>query len=77
MSLGEPGSGVDDHATRDVIHALISLGAELGVRVVAEGVETEGQAEFLRSAGVAEMQGYLFSEALTPGEVAALLRDLD
>ncbi|HSG22412.1 MAG TPA: EAL domain-containing protein [Azonexus sp.] len=47
--------------------AVISLGHSLGLSIVAEGVERQGQFEVLRSQGCEEFQGYLFSRAL-PGE---------
>ena len=44
-----------------IVSAMIALGHQLGMQVVAEGVEQVGQLEFLRSRGCAEAQGYLFS----------------
>lgn len=44
-----------------IVNAMISLGHQLGMKVVAEGVEQASQLEFLRSKGCAEAQGYLFS----------------
>jgi len=46
----------------------------LKLRVVAEGVETEGQLNYLREQGCDEMQGYYFSPALPADEFAVLLR---
>jgi len=42
--------------------------------VIAEGVETFEQQEFLRSHACDEMQGFLFSKPLPPRELAELLR---
>jgi diguanylate cyclase (GGDEF)-like protein/PAS domain S-box-containing protein len=47
-----------------VIRAIIGLGRGLGLRVVAEGVETEAQLTELRAEGCDEVQGYLFSRPL-------------
>ena len=43
-----------------LVKAIIDIGASLGVEVVAEGVETQDQADFLRSIGCGSAQGYLF-----------------
>ncbi len=43
-----------------IVHAVVSLGRGLGMKVTAEGVETAEQQLFLRAAGVHMMQGYLF-----------------
>ena len=42
--------------------------------MVAEGVESEGQMEFLRKEGCDEFQGYLFGPALPRDEIEVLLR---
>jgi EAL domain-containing protein (putative c-di-GMP-specific phosphodiesterase class I)/signal transduction histidine kinase/CheY-like chemotaxis protein len=52
-----------------LVHAVVSIGRALGMKVVAEGVETEAQRKFLRVAGVHAMQGYLFAR---PEPVEAL-----
>ncbi|OGW60339.1 MAG: hypothetical protein A2V83_10375 [Nitrospirae bacterium RBG_16_64_22] len=44
--------------------AIVTMARALGMRVIAEGVETEGQAGFLRSKGCDGAQGYLFSRPL-------------
>ena len=52
-----------------LVHAVVSIGRALGMKVVAEGVETEAQRKFLKVAGVHAMQGYLFAK---PEPIAAL-----
>ena len=44
------------------MHAIVSLGRGLGMKVTAEGVETAEQQLFLRAAGVHSMQGYRFGK---------------
>jgi diguanylate cyclase (GGDEF)-like protein/PAS domain S-box-containing protein len=53
--------------------AIISLGHNLGMEVVAEGVENPLQLTFLRALNCTEAQGYLFSEPLTTEKFTALL----
>jgi diguanylate cyclase (GGDEF)-like protein/PAS domain S-box-containing protein len=52
-----------------VIRAIIELGHELGLRVIAEGVESEDVANTLRSIGCDELQGFLYSAALSAEEL--------
>lgn len=54
--------------------AIISMGRSLNLKVIAEGVENEGQISFLRTHQCDEMQGYYFSKPLLANEVADKLR---
>jgi diguanylate cyclase (GGDEF)-like protein len=54
--------------------AIIALSRELGLEVVAEGVETHAQSEFLLKRGCRVQQGYLFSKAVPAAAFAELLR---
>jgi EAL domain-containing protein (putative c-di-GMP-specific phosphodiesterase class I) len=60
----------DDQA---IAMAVISLGHKLNLRVIAEGVETGQQRDFLRANDCDEMQGYLFSRPVPPERIAELL----
>jgi len=53
--------GTDSEAAV-VVHAVVSIGRALGMKVVAEGVETEVQQRFLKVAGVHAMQGWLYGK---------------
>jgi EAL domain-containing protein (putative c-di-GMP-specific phosphodiesterase class I) len=57
-----------------IVHAVVSLGRGLGMKVTAEGVETADQHLFLRAAGVHYMQGYRFGKAVTADEITARLQ---
>jgi diguanylate cyclase (GGDEF)-like protein/PAS domain S-box-containing protein len=59
---------------RAIIKAIISLAHGLGIRVVAEGVETEEQLRFLADAGCDEYQGFLASAPLPPAQLGPLFR---
>lgn len=56
-----------------IVSAIISLANTLGLDVLAEGVETEAQADFLLSTGCNEVQGFLFGRPEPPEEVERLL----
>lgn len=54
--------------------AIIAMGNSLNLKVIAEGVETEGQLNFLSENNCDEVQGYLFSTPMPAREVAEFLR---
>jgi PAS domain S-box-containing protein len=58
-----------------IVRAIISLAHSMRLKVVAEGVETREQLEFLQALGCDQYQGYYFSPAVPPAQFAALLRD--
>ncbi|WP_312328575.1 EAL domain-containing protein [Stenotrophomonas sp.] len=63
-----------DTGTAEVTQAIVHLGHALGMKVVAEGVETEQEEAMLRRQGCDEIQGYLYSRPLTPRDLAHWLR---
>lgn len=65
------GLGIDDGAMA-VTRAIMTLARSLRLHLVAEGVETEAQAEVLRSLGCDELQGYLFSRPVPAAEFERL-----
>jgi diguanylate cyclase (GGDEF)-like protein/PAS domain S-box-containing protein len=56
-----------------IVSAVVNMGKSLHMRVVAEGVETAEQCEFLKMQQCPEAQGFYFSEPVLPEEVAELL----
>ena len=57
-----------------IVRAIVSLAHSLRLKVVAEGVESTEQLEFLKTLGCDQYQGYHYSAALAPGEFAELAR---
>ena len=55
--------------------AIIAMGNSLDLKVIAEGVETEGQLAFLKDKRCDEIQGYLFSKPIPPAGIPELLKD--
>jgi diguanylate cyclase (GGDEF)-like protein/PAS domain S-box-containing protein len=62
-----------DDNDKAVVGAVISLGHKLKMRVIAEGVETESQAAFLRENDCDEMQGFFFNRPVGPQRIEELL----
>ncbi|ALK34971.1 EAL domain-containing protein [Burkholderia plantarii] len=55
--------GIDTNAARQsIVRGVISMCREMGVRIIAEGVETNGERDFFAAHGVSLMQGYLFAK---------------
>ncbi len=55
--------GIEGHRPRQaIVRSLVRLCEELAITVVAEGIETPAEQDFLRDAGIALMQGYLFAK---------------
>jgi diguanylate cyclase (GGDEF)-like protein/PAS domain S-box-containing protein len=57
-----------------LVQSMLAMGRQLGLRVVAEGIETDEQAQFIATNGRACMQGYLFCR---PMPLDALIRQLE
>jgi EAL domain-containing protein (putative c-di-GMP-specific phosphodiesterase class I) len=66
------GIGQDQNDTA-IVTAILAMAESLRLRVVAEGVETEEQASFLRARGCSAVQGYLYGKPLPPRDLAGLL----
>ena len=66
-----------DSKDKAITEAIIAMGKTLSLTVVAEGVETEGQDDFLRDLICDEMQGFYFSKPVTPDQFGDLLLNHD
>ncbi len=64
---------VSTEVGRSLTGAIISMAKDLAIGVVAEGVETRDQAEFLLSKGCDEIQGFLLSPAVSADEFCRFL----
>ncbi|MCB1749077.1 MAG: EAL domain-containing protein [Gammaproteobacteria bacterium] len=58
-----------------IVNTIVSMARGLGLKTVAEGVETEAQRDFLREQGCDELQGYLFSPPQPADELEPWLRE--
>ena len=65
-----PDSSADERS-RLIVRRTIEMAHELGMKVVAEGIETEEQIEFLRECRCDALQGYFFAEPVTAKELLA------
>jgi len=72
--VGDIGRQADSAA---IIRAVIGLAHDLGLKTSAEGIETEGQLQWLALQGCTEGQGHYISEALGPDEVRVLLESVE
>jgi cyclic di-GMP phosphodiesterase Gmr len=63
-----------DARARALVRSMVAVGHELNLRIVAEGVETEEQATFLRSIGVDYAQGFLYVQPLKLAEFEAYMQ---
>jgi len=63
--------------SRAIVRAMVTLGASLGIRTTAEGVETEDQLNWLREIGCDELQGYYFSRPVPAREIPHLFERWD
>jgi diguanylate cyclase (GGDEF)-like protein/PAS domain S-box-containing protein len=68
---------VRDRNDEAIVASILSMAESLNLKVVAEGVETEGQLEIIQKMGCEEVQGYYFSRPLPAEGVAELLRKSD
>ncbi len=61
-------------ADASIVRSVVALGKGMGFRLIAEGVETPEQAEFVRSLHCDEVQGYLYSKPVREAELTELLQ---
>lgn len=64
----------EDETNASIVASVLDLARDLGMKVIAEGVETTAERDALRAAGCGEAQGYFFSPPLSGDDIPPLLR---
>jgi diguanylate cyclase (GGDEF)-like protein/PAS domain S-box-containing protein len=64
---------LDDEADATIVRTIVDMAHTLGFTVIAEGVELDSQASFLRALGCEQAQGYLFARPMPAAEFTALI----
>jgi EAL domain-containing protein (putative c-di-GMP-specific phosphodiesterase class I) len=62
-----------DHADAAIVRTIVDMAHTLGFTVIAEGVEQDSQAAFLRALGCEQAQGFLFARPMSADEFSALV----
>jgi diguanylate cyclase (GGDEF)-like protein len=60
--------------SEELVRAAVNIGQNLGIKTLAEGIETKEQFEFLRNLGCQQGQGFLFSRAVPPNKISNRLK---
>ncbi|HWB54755.1 MAG TPA: EAL domain-containing protein, partial [Tepidisphaeraceae bacterium] len=67
-------NGADDHRRRAaVVRSMVHLAREMSVELVAKGIESPSQLQFLRAIGCPRAQGYAIAHPMNPGEIGRYL----
>ena len=64
---------LDDEADATIVRTIVDMAHTLGFTVIAEGVELDSQAAFLRALGCEQAQGFLFARPMPAEEFSALI----
>ena len=64
---------IPDHDNGAIASLVVALGAQLGLKTIAEGVETQAQADFLKLLGCNEVQGFMYAKPMPESELIQYL----
>lgn len=65
----------EDKVSREIVSAVIKIAKSKNIETIAEGIETIGQADILRSSGCDHAQGYFFGRPMTPDNFEEFIRN--
>ena len=67
--------GTGNRKNEDILKAVVQMAFALNMSVIAEGVETKVQADYLKSIDCTDMQGYFFSRPITANQMESILKN--
>ncbi len=66
---------VDDEGAMELVRSIISLGHNMKMKIIAEGIETEEQAQMLKGIGCDQAQGFMYAKPMPPEDLTIFIQE--